>query len=95
MRQAAKKIKRAFLVYQGGLANVFQVDCHNLANYGRHAQRLMQSDFRSCEWYSVGLRDGGVIVRTASCNKAGDVINEQWTEDLASAPFNDQFQPVN
>lgn len=36
---------KAFLVYQGGIANVFRVTALNLADYGRDAVRLYQGDY--------------------------------------------------
>jgi hypothetical protein len=88
-------IERAFLVYQGPIANVFAVEALNLSDYGREAQRLMQSDFLSCENFARGLAAAGVIVRTAGCNQAGEIARAKWTEDLASLPFSDKFGPVN
>lgn len=83
------------LVYQAGIANVFAVDCTNLADYGRNARRLMQSDFRSCAMYARGLRDAGVIVHTVACNEAGDIARSLWTDDLDAQPFSDQFIVVD
>jgi hypothetical protein len=90
----ALKVKRAFLVYQTGIANVFQVKCMNLASYGRNAVRLMQADFRSCENFARGLSTAGALVRTAHCNMAGDIVDETWSQDLETAPFHTQFHPV-
>jgi hypothetical protein len=85
---------RAFLVYQAGIANVFAVECLNLAPFGRNARRLMQYDFRSCESFARGLAAAGVVVRTAACNMAGDIAAQQWTDDLDAQPFSDKFRPV-
>lgn len=41
------KRRRFFLVYQAGIANVFEVKSLNLANYGRDAKRVYQADFRT------------------------------------------------
>ena len=90
-----KTIKRAFLVYQAGIANVFQVDSFNLSPYGREAKRLLQSDFRTCEAFAQGMGIAGSIVRTAACNEAGDIVNSAWTEDLDAQPFSDTFNPVH
>lgn len=87
-------MERAFLVYQAGIANVFEVDCFNLASYGREAKRLMQSDFRSCENFALGLKAAGVNVKTAACNMAGDIVNQTWSEDLDNQPFSDKFNPI-
>jgi hypothetical protein len=88
------KIERAFLVYQAGIANVFQVDCFNLSNHGREAKRLMQGDFRTCETFSRGLGKAGTLVASAVCNEAGDIKDSQWSEDFESAPFRESFSPV-
>jgi len=90
-----KRIRKAMLVYQAGIANVFAVDSFNLADYGRNAKRLSQSDFRSCEMFSFGLAVAGVVVRTAVCNMAGDITNQTWSIDFESAPFSDKFNPVS
>lgn len=89
------KVRKAFLVYQAGIANVFAVDCLNLASFGREAKRLLQSDFRSCESFARGLAAAGVIVRTAACNQAGDIVDSKWSEDLDSQPFSESFRPVH
>lgn len=88
---ANKKIKRAMLVYQAGIANVFAVDCFNLATFGREAKRLLQSDFHTCLSYASGLGASGIIVRTAHCNKAGDIIDQTWYDDLENALFSDKI----
>jgi len=86
--------KRHFLVYQAGIANVFEVTSFNLADHKRNAERLIQSDFRTCETFCRGLIHAGAIVKTAGCNQAGDIVNSHWTEDLDSLPFSDHFNPV-
>ena len=86
--------KRAFLVYQAGIANVFEVDCFNLSPFGREARRLIQADFRTCEAFAAGLAAAGYHVSTAGCNMAGDIAGQKWTEDLDSLPFSDKFQPI-
>jgi hypothetical protein len=80
-------MKRAMLVYQAGIANVFEVDCFNLNPTGRVAKRLKQGDFRGCENFARGLRAAGVIVTTAHCNMPGDVADQLWSDDLSAAPF--------
>ena len=87
-------MKRAMLVYQAGIANVFEVKCFNLGSFGRYAKRLLQADFRSCENFARGLSTAGVTVRTVACNQAGDIINETWDEDLTEQPFSNNFHPV-
>jgi len=88
------KVNKAVLVYQAGIANVFAVDCLNMADYGRNAVRLMQADFRACENFARGLAAAGVIVASAQCNQAGDIVDSHWSEDLEDAPFSDKFRPV-
>lgn len=90
-----KRIKRAMLIYQGGIANVFQVESFNLADYGRDAKRLLQADFRACEHFARGLAAAGVTVRSAHCNQAGDIQGAHWFAELCDAPFSDSFHPVH
>jgi hypothetical protein len=90
----AKRVTRAVLVYQAGVANVFQVESFNMANYGRDARRLLQSDFRTCEAFARGLVAAGVKVTSGACNRAGDVADALWSEDLDEQPFSDKFCPV-
>ena len=87
-------MKKAMLVYQAGIANVFEVECFNQASYGRDAKRLIQSDFRSCESFARGLGAAGVAVITVGCNQTGDVIDLWWTDDLEELPFSNAFSPV-
>jgi hypothetical protein len=87
--------RKYMLVYQAGLANVFRVSAYNLADYGRDALRVMQADFRSCETFARGLVEAGAGVKSAACNRAGDIIKETWTTDLKSQPFSDKCRPVN
>ena len=84
-----------FLVYQGGIANVFEVDCLNLADFWRNAKRLRQTDFRSAALFAQGLVTGGHIVKTAACNQAGDITHLQWYDKLSDMPFSDDFIIVN
>lgn len=86
--------KRAVLVYQTAIANVFSVESFNMADYGRDAERLIQSDFRSCEIFARGMGAAGVVVMTAACNEAGDISKRTWTEDLDEQPFSHEFRPV-
>lgn len=91
--------KYATLVYQAGIANVFtherELRADDSGIKGSHPVRLMQSDFRTCESFARGLQCAGVIVRSAWCNKPGDITNEQWHfSNLSNAPFSDRFCPV-
>lgn len=90
-------MKRAALVYQAGIANVFEVDSFNIGadainSYPescevRNARRLVQGDFRSCLAFARGLKAAGVKVEVFGCNEAGDITNSVWSTDLASQPF--------
>lgn len=86
--------RNAVLVYQAGIANVFEVEAFNMADYGRDAKRLLQADFRSCEMFARGLAAAGFKVATAHCNQAGDITHAHWSENLDEAPFSDKFRPV-
>lgn len=88
------KKKKAVLVYQAGIANVFEVDCFNSNPFGRNAKRLLQSAFSECQFYAKGLGQGGYKVASMQCNQAGDITNAVWSEDLEDAPFSEMFQPV-
>jgi hypothetical protein len=86
---------KAFLVYQCGIANVFEVDAFNLSPEGRNARRLIQADFRTCANFARGMAAAGCSVKTVQCNMAGDISEMQWSEDLMDAPFHDKFIVVN
>jgi len=51
-------MKKAMLVYQAGIANVFEVDALNLSSYGRNTRRLYQGDFRGAQYICHGWRAG-------------------------------------
>jgi hypothetical protein len=87
-------VKKAMLVYQGGIANVFEVECFNLAPFGRDARRLLQSDFKTCEFLARGMGLAGAVVRTAYCNQAGDIKDAVWSEDRESQPFSEMLHEV-
>jgi len=82
------------LVYQAGIANVFEVDCFNLNTTGRNAKRILQADFRTCESFARGLAHAGFKVASVYCNQAGDITHSLWAENLEDAPFSHQFRPV-
>ena len=86
--------KKAVIVYQGGIANIFEVDSFNLSNYGREARHILQSDFHTCEIFARGLGHAGYRVGSASCNKAGSIIDQKWTQGLNDCPFRDSAHPV-
>ena len=89
-----QRTRKAVLVYQAGIANVFAVDCFNLSPFGRNARRLIQSNFRTCEAFARGLAAAGVQVATAACNEGVDIVNRPWQTSLQDAPFCDSFRPV-
>ena len=88
------KIRKAVLVYQAGIANVFAVDSFNLADYGRNAKRLIQADFHTCQSFAQGLSVAGIKVTSCACNQAGDIRESHWSDSLADAPFFDKMCPV-
>ena len=73
------------LVYQAGIANVFQIQRDG------SFKRLLQAAFNECEWFMRGAQHAGADVDVAGCNRAGDIINAAWTRDLDSLPFSEQF----
>lgn len=82
---------KAALVYQAGIANVFEVDCFNLAGgCMRLTRRLLQADFRTCEAFARGMAAAGATVLVASCNVAGDCANVKWTAGVDATPFREQ-----
>ena len=87
-------IQKAYLVYQGGIANVFAVDFFKLSPEYRNARRLMQADFHACVNFCRGFAAAGGIVQTAACNEAGDITNRPWTNKLENQPFSDKIVVV-
>ena len=88
------------LVYQAGIANVFEhfpmTDTRNTPHTGLTIAsdriRVLQSDFRTCENFCRGLRHAKKIVRVAWCNEAGDITNSFWQfSKFDNAPFSDKF----
>ncbi len=86
---------KIWLVYQAGIANVFQVDSFNLSDYGREAKRIAQGGFETCSSIAHGMGLAGSRVRTAGCNRAGEIQSEIWTDDMDSLPFRDQMTILN
>jgi hypothetical protein len=87
MVRIKQRKRKAVLVYQGGIANIFMVDCFNMATYGRNAKRVYQGDFASAFSVAFGLGLAGCVVRTATCNKVGDIKRSTWSDDLQDSPF--------
>lgn len=90
MTKHESSTRKIALVYQAGIANVFDVtDASN-------PKRLLQNDFHSCEWFARGLGAAGCIVRSRHCNKAGDITGDfPWEIDLEDAPFRNSMSPVS
>lgn len=87
------------LVYQAGIANVFELTCkHDMDNPQARtgpAKRLLQHAFQPCIWYCRGAGYSGAMVRTYSCNMAGDIAAAPWTDGLEDCPFRDNATEVN
>ena len=85
-------MKYAALVYQGGIANVFEVEdptaAHDLTKWRR---RLLQQDFNSCAMFARGLAAAGVEVSTRACNEAGNITLRSWATPVDEAPWREQF----
>lgn len=78
-------MKCAMLVYQAGIANVFEVEVIGLTPPARgNTTCLMQGTFSTCRWFALGLKAAGVEVSTAWCNQAGNIIGADWTDDRES-----------
>ncbi len=86
--------KRFVLVYQAGIANIFEVQCFNAHPFGRDAIRVYQGDFRTAEAILRGAQLAGSIVTSMACNMVGDIINQPWTTDLENQPFFTDFNVV-
>ena len=87
-------MRRIVLVYQCGIANVFEVDRLSTQPDGRNARRLYQHAFGPCEDFARGCAAMGAVVRTAHCAECGDISQRPWSADLGDAPFSDKFRPV-
>lgn len=83
------------LVYQAGIANVFQVQRFAMTPYLREeTDRVLQCDFRTAETFCRGAMYAGAEVETMACNLAGDISDATWSKDFEAQPFNDKFRPV-
>ncbi len=89
------RFENAALVYQSGIANVFEVLNFTYTGQAREARRLYQGDFRGAALYATALGAAGVVVRTSSCNVAGDCAEASWTLGTEGTPFHEQAQYVN
>lgn len=88
MSQVERIKPGVYLVYQAGIANVFEVDDEG------NRRRLLQHAFSPCEYFALGMANAGKIVRTMACNRAGDITDVEWSSDLENQPFSDKFRPV-
>jgi len=79
------------LVYQCGIANVFQVSIFSNESKNRNAVRLYQGSFGHCVSFARGCAAVGANVKVAACNQAGDITNSVWSSDIDAAPFSEQF----
>lgn len=87
--------RKFVLVYQVGIANIFEVQCFNLSDYGREAKRIFQGTFQQAECICLGLGTGGHMIKSVHCNQAGDIICATWSENLEDAPFRHNMIPVD
>lgn len=80
--------KRIVLLYQGGIANLFEVDRFLLNPCPeRNARRLYQGCFRDAAMFARGMKEAGCTVRTLHANVCGDAANAAWSAELDDAPF--------
>jgi hypothetical protein len=76
------------IVYQAGIANVFQVDKFDLGDASeRKAKRIMQTSFDAAIMFMRGAQYAGAEVKTAYCNQAGDISAREWSNNADDAPF--------
>ena len=87
-------IRTAALVYQAGIANLFEVSRQRVLPVHRTEHRIAQGDFHTLEAIAYDLMRAGADVQSYACNMAGDVARQVWSSDLSSAPFSSQFHPV-
>lgn len=85
-------MRRYFLVYQAGIANVFKAYETPDGSYDCFL-RIMQDAFQPCENFCRGLIEAKYPVEVWSCNRAGDIANVEWTKGLNDCPFRDQARP--
>ena len=86
---------KAMLVYQGRIANVFEVQALTCGIRGRKAKRLVRGMFTECENFCRGMVAAGATVRSAHCNEAGDITGRPWSWVLDEAPFRESMSPIN
>ena len=70
---------RIVLVFQCGIANVFKVSRFSAIPEKRgDVVRLYQGDFRAAEMFATGAGYAGARVKTAHCERAGDIAGAIW-----------------
>lgn len=68
-----------YLVYQNGLANVFE-------NKGDgFERRVLQDSFRVCELFCRGAQHAGAEIKVFHCDRAGDLAGENWKKGQGPA----------
>lgn len=92
---ATPKRLRFALVYQAGIANLFEVDSFNASDMGRNARRIYQGDFTSAARLAQGAGYAGAFVRTFWCNAAGDIAKMHWQKTSEGQPFAEQTITVD
>lgn len=81
------RIRQFALVYQGGIANVFEMQDR------MPPRRVMQGTFLACEVYATALMEMGAEMEVHFCNMAGDIRLEAWDTTREAAPFTDSMSP--
>lgn len=91
-----KPTKTIVLVYQAGIANVFECDEAGVTQQDRGtSRRILQTDFRTAYWFVRGCGHAGAKVRTMSCNVAGDCARVDWTPGNEGTPFRENATIIN
>jgi hypothetical protein len=87
------------LVYQGAIANVFEVVQVILGEVGsecgvlQQRKRILQSTFSVCEAFCAGIRHLEQPVSAAWCDEAGDIACSRWHfVGFRNAPHRVDFQ---
>lgn len=81
---------RLALVYQGGLANLFEVERFGIRpKERRETRRVFQGDFGTAKAMARGAELAGARIGSYACNRAGDIINAPWDTTDVDAPFLD------
>ncbi len=76
------------IVYQAGLANVFEV-----TNFKKpfRMRRVLQGSFAECERFCQGAEYMGAEIKAFSRNVAGDVSLHAWKEGIEDCPFREKI----